>query len=132
MHVAAALLDSPNAIIDHKLYWGTVTTHAEGWYLCAILNCPELTQLVRPLMSYGKDERDIDKRVWKLPIPLYDSANATHQRLSELGHQEAQLVAALDINEKGNFVTLRQDAREALAAGSSAAEVTDIVTEMLG
>lgn len=81
MHVAAALVNTPNAIIDHKLYWGTVTSQAEGWYLCAILNSPELTQLVRPLMSYGKDERDIDKHVWKLPIPLYNPADIIHQRL---------------------------------------------------
>ncbi|HEY2738610.1 MAG TPA: class I SAM-dependent methyltransferase, partial [Thermoanaerobaculia bacterium] len=54
MHVVAALVETPNAVTEHKLYWGTVTSHSEGWYLCAILNCPELTQLVRPLMSYGK------------------------------------------------------------------------------
>jgi SAM-dependent methyltransferase len=131
MHVVAALVDTPNAVTEHKLYWGTVANHAEGWYLCAILNCPELTQLVRPLMSYGKDERDIDKSIWKLPIPLYNPADPVHIRLSVLGHQEAQLVAALDLNEQGNYITLRQDVRKALAAGSSAQEVTDIVTELL-
>ena len=132
MHVVAALVEMPNVVIEHGLYWGTVTSHAEGWYLCAILNCPELTQLVRPLMSYGKDERHIDKYVWELPIPLYDPATPAHQRLSTLGQQEAQLVAALELNEQGNFVTLRQDVRETLAAGSAAQEVADIVTEMLG
>jgi SAM-dependent methyltransferase len=132
MHVAAALVETPNAIIDHKLYWGTVTSHAEAWYLCAILNCPELTQVVRPLMSYGKDERDIDKHVWKLPIPLYDPADAVHQRLSELGRHEAQLVTALNLDERGNYVILRQHVRQALAVGSSAEEVTEIVTELLG
>jgi SAM-dependent methyltransferase len=132
MHVVAALVEMPNAVTEHKLYWGTVSSHAEGRYLCAILNCPELTQLVRPLMSYGKDERDIDKYVWELPIPLYDAANPVHQRLSALGDQEAKLVAALDLNEQANFVTLRQEVRKALAAGNCAQEVTDIVTEMLG
>ena len=83
-------------------------------------------------MSYGKDERHIDKYVWELPIPLYDPATPAHQRLSTLGQQEAQLVAALELNEQGNFVTLRQDVRETLAAGSAAQEVADIVTEMLG
>jgi hypothetical protein len=34
-------------------------------------------------------------------------------------------VAALDLDEQGNFVTLRQDVREALAAGSCAHEVAD-------
>jgi hypothetical protein len=131
MHVSAALVDTPNAIIDHKLFWGTVSEHAEGWYLCAILNCPELTQLVRPLMSYGKDERDIDKHVWELPIPLYNPDDSIHQRLSELGHHEAQIVASMDLNEKQNFVTLRQDVREALATSDIATEVEDIVTDLL-
>lgn len=132
MHVAAALVEVASAIIEHKLYWGTVTSHAEGWYLCAILNCPELTQLVRPLMSYGKDERDIDKHVWKLPIPLYSPADPAHQRLSELGQQQAQMVAALDLDAGSNYVTLRQDVRGALAGSSGADEVAEIVTELLG
>jgi hypothetical protein len=83
-------------------------------------------------MSYGKDERDIDKHVWKLPIPLYDPADAVHQRLSELGRHEAQLVTALNLDERGNYVILRQHVRQALAVGSSAEEVTEIVTELLG
>jgi SAM-dependent methyltransferase len=132
MHVVAALVETPNAVTEHKLYWGTIHTHAEGWYLCAILNSPELTQLARPLMSYGKDERDIDKSIWQLPIPLYNPADAVHQRLSALGHQEAQLVAALDLNEQRNYITLRQDVRGVLSAGSGAQEVADIVTELLG
>jgi hypothetical protein len=36
-------------------------------------------------MSYGKDERHIDKALWKLPIPLYDNVVAEHRRLAELG-----------------------------------------------
>jgi len=131
MHVAAALVTTPNPVIDHTLYWGTVTSTAEGWYLCAILNSPELTQLVRPLMSYGKDERHIDKYVWELPIPMYDPADAVHQRLSELGRKEAEMVAALDIDEGGYFVTLRQQVRETLAAGDSAEEVAGLVSDLL-
>jgi hypothetical protein len=131
MHVSAALVEMQNLLVEHGLYWGTVTSHAEGFYLCAILNNHELTQLVRPLMSYGKDERHIDKHVWHLPIPLYDAANPVHQRLSSLGRQEAELVAGLDIDEHGNFVTLRQDIRELLATASSAEEINQIVMELL-
>jgi hypothetical protein len=132
MHVVAALVETPNAVTEHKLYWGTVNNREEGWYLCAILNCPELTQLVRPLMSYGKDERDIDKHVWKLPIPLYDPAVPAHRRLSELGQKEAELVAALELDEQASYITLRQRVRQALAAGSYAAETEDIVTGLIG
>jgi hypothetical protein len=66
MHVVAALVENPTAVCEHKLYWGAVANRAEGLYLCSILNSPLITDLVRPLMSYGKDERDIDKHVWKL------------------------------------------------------------------
>jgi hypothetical protein len=132
MHVAAALLDESDALIDHTLYWGAVTSHAEGWYLCAILNNPELTTQVRPLMSYGKDERHIDKHVWELSIPLYDPSNSVHQRLSVLGQQEAETVAALDLDENTYFVTLRQNVRETLAARTDAAEAAELVTELIG
>ncbi|MFF4653583.1 N-6 DNA methylase [Streptomyces sp. NPDC001380] len=131
MHVAAALVDAPNAVIDHKLYWGTVTTREEGMYLCAILNTPVLTELVRPLMSYSKDERDIDKHLWKLPIPQYDASAPKHRRLAELGAAEADRIAALKIDESGNFVRLRQLVREALAASPHAEELDTLVGELL-
>jgi hypothetical protein len=132
MHLVAAMTDNRNAVAEHSLYWGTVTNRDEGYFLCAVLNCPEITQLVRPLMSYGKDERHIDKQVWKLPIPEYDPANETHRGLSELGRQEAEMVAALDLDEQGNFITLRQLVRRELASRQAAGEISDIVTEMLG
>jgi hypothetical protein len=132
MHAAAALTDQRNAVAEHSLYWGTVSNHDEGHYLCAIFNCPEFTLLVRPLMPYGKDERHIDKNPWKLRIPDYDPANETHRRLSELGRQEAETVAALDLDEHGNFITLRQLVRRELANHEAATEISDIVTELLG
>jgi hypothetical protein len=44
MYVTAALVDDPNAIIDHKLYWGTVATREEGMYLLAVLNSAYTTE----------------------------------------------------------------------------------------
>ena len=131
MHVVAALIENPTAICEHKLYWGAVANHAEGFYLCSILNSPLITDLVRPFMSYGKDERDIDKNVWKLPIPVFDGNNPTHRRLSELGGQCTDLVADLDLADSGNFVTLRRRVRAALAADPTAAEINEIVLELL-
>ncbi|SDL64747.1 hypothetical protein SAMN05421869_12898 [Nonomuraea jiangxiensis] len=131
MHVAAALVENPNMIIDHKLYWSTVSSYDEALYLCAILNCPALTQLVRPLMSYGKDERDIDKHLWKLQIPLYDSGNDAHVRLAALGQIEAASVAQLELDESKNFVKLRKVVREALSQMSYAREIDELVSELL-
>jgi len=131
MYVAAALVDDPAMVIDHKLYWGTVNTLEEGLYLCAILNTPALTELVRPYMSYGKDERDIDKAIWKLPIPLYDAGNDQHARLRELGAAEQERVQSMGINESANFVTLRRRIRETLALSPNAEELDQLVTELL-
>ena len=131
MHVAAAIVDDPAAIIEHALYYCTIDSRAEGHYLSAILNSPALTTLARPLMSYSKDERHIDKHVWKLPIPRYDDADRTHRRLSELGQDQCQFVAGLDLEEGRSFVTLRRRIRVALAGHSATAEIEATVMEML-
>lgn len=131
MHVAAAIIENPAAICEHNIYWGTVLSHTEGHYLCSILNSPLITDLVRPLMSYGKDERHIDKHIWKLPIPLFDENNPTHRRLSDLGQHCADLVESLGFDETGNFVKLRRQVRAALAADPSAVEINEIVLDLL-
>jgi SAM-dependent methyltransferase len=131
MHVAAALVEDRSAIIDHTLYWATITSREEGMYLCAILNSPALTEVVRPLMSYGKDERHVDKHLWKLPIPLFDPSKPDHHRLAELGNLQADLVAGFDIDESAYFVGLRQRVREALAADQTGAAVAELVEELL-
>jgi hypothetical protein len=59
MHLVAARVTNRRAVIDHKLYWATAALTAEALYLCAILNSPLFTELARPFMSYGKDERDL-------------------------------------------------------------------------
>ncbi|MFF0468303.1 N-6 DNA methylase [Micromonospora zamorensis] len=132
MHVAAAIVDDPAALIDHKLYWGAIASRDEGLFLCAILNSPALTELVRPMMSYGKDERDVDKHLWKLPIPLYDAGDAMHRRLAELGRDQHVTVAEGRFDEGMSFVTMRRQIRAALARHPAAAEIEAIVREMLG
>ncbi|MCX4391277.1 N-6 DNA methylase [Micromonospora peucetia] len=132
MHIAAAVVDDPAAIIEHGLYHCTVQTRAEGHYLSAILNSPILTALVRPFMSYGKDERHIDKHVWKLPIPLHDAGNPTHQRLADLGRQQHETVAGLRLADGANFVALRRQVRADLARHPATGEIEAIVMEMLG
>lgn len=131
MHVAAAVVTDTRALIDHKLYWASVKSEAEALFVTSILNTPSLTELVRPLMSYGKDERDIDKHVWKLPIPTFDPADPTHITVVDLGRQVAAMVAALELPGQ-NFVTLRRQVRTAIAADPAGGAVDAAVRAMLG
>jgi hypothetical protein len=71
MHVVAAKITNRRALIASGLYWAAVHSENEANYLCAIMNAPATTDLVRPFMSYGKDERDIHKHIFEVPIPTF-------------------------------------------------------------
>ena len=131
MHVAAALVTDDRAAIDHKLYWGAVASAAEGRFLVGILNSASLTGLVRPLMSYGKDERDIDKHVWKLPIPSYDPDNDAHLNISRLSGELAAEIGELELAST-NFVTNRRQVRAHIAASPLGRELDALVAQLLG
>ncbi|EFL39743.1 hypothetical protein SSRG_02547 [Streptomyces griseoflavus Tu4000] len=130
-HVTAALVDDASLIIENSLYWGTVESREEGMYLCAILNTPALTEVVRPLMSYGKDERHIDKVVWELPIPRFEYSNASHQRLAELGNAESERITALGLDESKSFRDLRKVIRSAIKTSPDAEELDQLVRLLL-
>ncbi|MCI3224354.1 N-6 DNA methylase [Streptomyces sp. NP-1717] len=132
MYVTAALVDDPNAVIEHKLYWGTVATRQEGTYLLAVLNSPYTTEVVRPLMSYGKDERDIDKAVWELPIPDFDPSDAKHARIAEIGEAESQRIAELKFEGGKSYIQIRRTLRDFLLSSPDAEELDQLVTELLG
>ena len=83
----------------YGLYWATAASTAEALYLCAILNSPTFTELVRPFMSYGKDERHFDKHIWQLPIPLYDPTNSTLRLISQvIPSSWSEVVAGSDLS----------------------------------
>jgi hypothetical protein len=130
MHVAAALVENNLAVVDHTLYWGAVVNRDEGHYLCGVINTPTVTELVRPLMSYGKDERHIDKHLWRLPIPRYDPNEAAHCRLAQLGAELAEEIATLPLPD-ANFVTLRRRVREFLAHHGTATEIDRLVSSLI-
>jgi hypothetical protein len=131
MHLAAARITDTNAVIDHTLYWGVASSVEEALYLCAILNSPKVTELVRPMMSYGKDERHIDMAVWRLPIPLYDAADEQHRRLAALGQRAEREVAALDIDEEKHFPALRREIRRYLTNSPTGRLIDDLVGNLI-
>lgn len=131
MHIAAAKLYDTQGVINNKLYWCTAQTETEADYLCAILNSPVTTEMVRPLMSYGKDERDIHKHVWKLPIPEFDPSIPSLARLAALGRDCATLAQSAQLRENTHFAALRRDVRTLLDGSPLTAEIDALVYELL-
>ncbi len=132
MHVVAAKIKNRRAIIANGLYWSTVASEAEADYLCAILNSPTITELARPYMSYGKDERDIHKHVWEIPIPKYDENNEIHVKISQIGGEIEDEVRNIEINMHIHFSAIRRSVRRHIMDLPQGQELNEIVFEMLG
>lgn len=131
MHVHAAIVTDPRIVIDYKLYWCAVSTESEAHYLTGILNAPVLTTLVRPLMSYGKDERDVCKQIWKLPIPDFDPDNALHTSISQVSRELAKFFSQRELVSV-NYITVRQDFRAVIQESEHGRQLDKLVRELLG
>lgn len=130
MHLVAARVRDSRALINKSLYWATATSEDEALYVCAILNAAKVTELVRPLMSYGKDERHFDKYIWQLPIPLYSDAVDLHRELASLGKRAEDEIAQLDLPDM-HFTALRRRIRRHLSASPVGKEIELLVEELL-
>lgn len=130
MHLSAAKVRSDRAIISKSLYWGAFPDEDEADFLCAILNSAATTDMVRPYMSYGKDERHIDKHIWQLPIPAFDHGSM-HLEILGLGRELATAVQALEIEPGANFTVLRQQIRQMMETASAGMRLSELVYELL-
>ena len=95
----AALLLDDEALLDHKLFWITCRDIHEANYLLAIINSDALYKAVEPLMAKGQfGARDLQKHLWKLPIPEFDPGNRRHVAIAKAGEAAAQ-GAALQLEQ---------------------------------
>ena len=86
----AALLHDDHAIVDYKLFWIACKDAHEAHYLLAIINSDALYEAVAPLMTKGQyGARDLQKHLWKLPIPEFDPDNAVHMAVADAGEAAA-------------------------------------------
>lgn len=131
MHICATKLRNSPAVVTHGLYWAPVSSEVEANYLCAILNAPVTTELTRPLMSYGKDERDIHKHVWELPIPEFDPNDDIHCRIADLGGTLEKIVATFPIDESVHFAATRRHIRDFMMETVEGQELNDLVSELI-
>ena len=131
MHLVASRLKDRRAVIEHKLYWATAASTAEARYLCAILNSATFTELVRPFMSYGKDERDFDKNIWQIPVPLFDRNDDLHSRLSVRAAELEDAIGKLELKPGRHFAATRRDVRAFIAESDAGRDVEALVEELL-
>jgi hypothetical protein len=82
-------------VVEHKLYWAAFDSAEEAHYLAAILNSNVPNDEIKPFQSLGlMGERDIEKKVLELPIPVFDEKKSNHQKLARLSTQAHSQAAA--------------------------------------
>jgi hypothetical protein len=131
MHLTAAKLRDSRALISNGLYWASFYDEDEADFLCAIMNSAVTTEFLRPFMSYGKDERDIHKHVWQLPIPAYDPSEDAHRELAVLGAALSAIASAAETEPTLHFSAKRRRLRRLIEASPEGERVSEIVFEML-
>ena len=134
----AALLDDKTVIVDYKLFWITCKDAQEAHYLLAVINSEALYQAVIPLMSKGQfGARDLQKHLWKLPIPEFDPASGFHLAIADAGKAAADGVAlqmARLREARGDDVSVtvvRRELRAWLQASAEGRGVEDLVGALL-
>ena len=94
----ATLISDDKAIVDYTLFQVTCTSLGEAYYLLSIINSKAMFQTLEPLMPRGQfGARHVQKHLWKLPIPAYDTNDTAHvdlSRLARLAAVEAEKVIA--------------------------------------
>ena len=134
----AALLHDDHAIVDYKLFWTTCKDTQEANYLLSIINSDALYEMVTPLMSKGQfGAHDLQKHLWKLPIPEFDPDDPLHAEVSAAGEAAAEGAARqlAKLREERDRVTVtiaRRELRKWLRASPEGQAVEDAVGRLLG
>ena len=134
----AAILYDDGTILDHKLFWITCKDFQEAHYLLGIINSDTLYEAVKPLMAKGQfGARDLQKHLWKLPIPEFDGGDALHADISAAG-KAAEAGAARELarlrgeRERVTVTIARRELRKWLRASAEGRRVEAVVKELLG
>ena len=134
----ASVIEDAGIVVDYKLFWVACKNSQEANYLLAIINSSALQEAVRPLMSKGQfGARDLQKHLWKLPIPEFNPAEQLHITIAEAGAAVAAKAKAKlnELREKrGDKLTVtiaRRELRSWLRTSDEGNSVEDSVTKLL-
>ena len=134
----AAIIDAPEAIVDHKLFWAPCKDLQEAHYVIAIINSRILYETAKPLMAKGQfGARDLHKHLWKLSIPEYDATNRLHQEIAMAGQAAASRAAQQLQNlykqrgDTASTTVVRRELRGWLAQSDEGKQVETLVKRLL-
>ena len=132
----SAIVRDANVIINYKPFWMVSRTLNEANYLLAIINSDVLAAAVAPLMSKGQfGARDLQKHLWKLPIPEFDAGNPLHLEISQDGAAAAgvaqQLAQLREERDKLTVTIVRREIRKWLRESEEGKPVEDAVGRLL-
>jgi hypothetical protein len=100
--------------------------------LATILNSEAVHVNVEPLMSEGLfGKRDIDKYVFAVPFPTFDSDSKLHARLAAAGVRAEEVAVAAALSDDPTFQVARRRIREALAEDGVGQEIEELVGELI-
>lgn len=135
----AALMEERNTVVDYKLFWVPCRDLREAHYLLAIVNSDALADAVAPLMSKGQfGARDLQKHLWKLPIPEFDPKVRLHTTISKAGAAAADGAAKQleklreERGEKLTVTIARRELRKWLRESKEGKAVETAVGRLLG
>lgn len=130
--LAAARVDDPRAVIEHKLYWAAVSSVDEARYLTAILNSDLVLDRVKPLQALGLfGGRDFDKNVFSVPIPTFDRAKADHLSIVALGEAAEAVAAACPLDPGWTFQRARTAVRADIDSAGLSARIEEAVARVV-
>lgn len=130
--LAAARLEIPDAVIDHKLYWAATASASEARYLVAILNSTTLLEKVTPLQAKGLyGPRDFDKYVFEVGIPTFNPANDAHVAIATLAKDAETVAQSVPIDPTARFQTTRKLIREAIDSAGLTERMEKAIAELL-
>ena len=134
----AALLQDDGAMVDYKLFWIACKDTQEAYYLMGIINSDALFEMVMPLMPKGQfGARDLQKHLWKLPIPEFDRTKRLHVTISNAGKAAAegvthQLATLRQERENVTVTVARRELRKWLRESAEGKSVETAVKRLLG
>lgn len=134
----AAMLTDDDALVESKLFWIGCRNTQEANYLLAVINSDALAAGVNKYTTpnWSGKTRDLQKHLWKLPIPQFDPRRRRHAAVADAGKAAAegatrQLAALQDARPRLTSTVARRELRKWLAESDEGRAVEDAVGRLL-